>query len=67
MMACIAFVTAMSLAAPSAAPAVTAIFQQVGTSAQRREAIAACGHDARLYCRSLKETDGPMLILPVSD
>jgi hypothetical protein len=63
MMARIVFVTAMSLAASSAALAVTATFQQVGTSAQRREAIAACGHDARLYCRSLKETDGPYAYL----
>jgi hypothetical protein len=59
MMARIAFVTAMSLTAPSAALAQTATFQQIGTPAQRHEAMAACGHDARLFCQSLKEADGP--------
>jgi hypothetical protein len=63
MMASIAFVTAMVLAAPSAALAQTAVFEHVGTPEQRREAIAACGHDARLFCRSLKEADGPYAYL----
>jgi hypothetical protein len=65
MMVRIAFVTAMSLAAPSSAAlaVTTATVQQFGTPAQRREAIAACGHDAHLYCRSLKETDGPYAYL----
>jgi hypothetical protein len=63
MMARIAFVTAMSLVASLAALAETATFQQIGTPAQRHEAIAACGHDARLFCRSLKEADGPYVYL----
>ena len=54
----IAFITAMSMAIPSAALAVTAALQQAITPAQRREAIAACGYETRLYCRSLKEADG---------
>jgi hypothetical protein len=63
MMARVAFVTAMSLVASLAALAETASFQQIGTPAQRHEAIAACGHDARLFCRSLKEADGPYVYL----
>jgi hypothetical protein len=63
MMARVAFLTAVSLAAPSAALAQTATFQQIGTPAQRHEAIAACGYDARLFCRSLKEVDGPYVYL----
>jgi hypothetical protein len=63
MMARVAFVTAMSLVASLAALAETATFQQIGTPAQRHEAMAACGHDARLFCRSLKEADGPYVYL----
>jgi glutamine cyclotransferase len=62
-MARIAFMAAMSLAAPSAALAQMSTFQQIGTPEQRREAIAACGHDARLFCQSLKEADGPYAYL----
>jgi hypothetical protein len=63
MMARIAFVTAMSLVASLAALAEAAAFQQIGTLAQRHEAMTACGHDARLFCRSLKEADGPYAYL----
>jgi hypothetical protein len=54
---------AMSLACPLAAPAQSLTFQQVGTPEQRREAIAACGRDARQFCQSLKEADGPYAYL----
>jgi hypothetical protein len=57
------FLAAISLAFPLAAPAQTSTFQQVGTPEQRREAIAACGHDAHVFCQSLKETDGPYAYL----
>jgi hypothetical protein len=53
-----------SLAAASGAFAQSATFQQaVGTPEQRREAIAACGHDAHQFCQSLKEADGPYAYL----
>jgi hypothetical protein len=59
----IAFVVA-SLATSSGALAQSAIVQQVvGTPEQRREAIAACGRDARQFCQSLKEADGPYAYL----
>jgi hypothetical protein len=36
---------------------------QIGTPDQRREAIAACGYDARRFCSKLKEADGPFAYL----
>jgi hypothetical protein len=58
----IAFMVA-SLAAPSGTLAQTATVQQIGTPEQKREAIAACGRDARQFCQSLKEADGPYAYL----
>lgn len=52
-----------SLAASSGALGQSATFQQIGTPEQKREAIAACGHDARQFCQSLKEADGPYAYL----
>jgi hypothetical protein len=49
----------LALVCSSAASAENVAVLQIGTPEQRREAIAACGPDARLYCRSLKEADGP--------
>jgi len=62
-MAHMAVVTATSLAAATAVFAETVTAQQVITPGQRRKAIAACGQDARLYCRSLREVDGPYAYL----
>lgn len=37
--------------------------QEIGTPDQQQEAVAACGSDAHLYCKALKETDGPYAYL----
>jgi hypothetical protein len=49
---CVYSAQAASIAAP-----------EIGTPQQRREAISACGRDARLYCRELRASDGAFAYL----
>jgi hypothetical protein len=59
----LAIAVLLAIACHSVALAENGAAQQFGTPAQRREAISACGSDARLYCRRLKEADGPIAYL----
>lgn len=53
----------MSLGFACAARAASLEAPEIGTPAQRREAISACGRDARLYCQGLKASDGAFAYL----
>jgi hypothetical protein len=49
---------AVSLGCVLCAKAAPPTVPEIGTPEQRREAISACGRDARHYCRQVKASDG---------
>jgi hypothetical protein len=63
----LAALAAVASMAPARAAVIdvakAALSDQIGTPDQRREAIAACGADARRFCSKLKEADGPFAYL----
>jgi hypothetical protein len=59
----LALMVGCACAAQATPLSVSVMMANIGTPDQQREAVDACGKDARLYCRELKTADGAMAYL----